>query len=41
MNKLLQNLPQETILVSSWLRDQGYSLELEKKYRKSKWLESI
>lgn len=41
INKLLQNLPQGTILVSSWLRDQGYSLELQKKYRKSKWLESI
>jgi hypothetical protein len=29
------------VLQSSWLAKNGYSLELQKRYRKSKWLESI
>lgn len=28
-------------MLSSWLSDQGYSLDLQKRYRKSHWLESI
>lgn len=28
-------------MLSSWLVDQGYSLDLQKRYRKSTWLESI
>jgi hypothetical protein len=28
-------------MLSSWLVDQGYSLDLQRRYRKSNWLESI
>lgn len=41
INQLLTTLPQGTVLLSSWLVGQGYSLDLQKRYRKSQWLESI
>lgn len=41
INRLLQEHPKGTILLSSWLSDQGYSFDLQKRYRKSRWLESI
>lgn len=41
INKLLQSQPPGVALLSSWLAEQGYSLDLQKRYRKSKWLESI
>lgn len=41
INRLLQSFPQGTVVLSSWLVDQGYSLDLQKRYRRSNWLESI
>lgn len=41
INKLLQKHPRGTVLMSSWLTEQGYSLDLQKRYRKSGWLKSI
>jgi hypothetical protein len=41
INKLLQNHPSKVVLLSSWLAEQGYSLDLQKRYRKSNWLESL
>ncbi|MCU0336309.1 MAG: type IV toxin-antitoxin system AbiEi family antitoxin [Sediminibacterium sp.] len=40
LNNLL-NLPLGIVLQSSWLAKQGYSFDLQKRYRKSQWLESI
>lgn len=41
INQLLSTIPQGTVLLTSWLVEQGYSLDLQKRYRKSQWLESI
>lgn len=41
INQLLSSQPSGVVLVSSWLREQGYSLDLQKQYRKSKWFDSI
>lgn len=41
INQLLQSQPSGVVLLSSWLAEQGYSLDLQKRYRKSNWLESI
>lgn len=41
INQLLQSQPPGVVLLSSWLAEQGYSLDLQKRYRKSQWLESI
>ncbi len=41
INKLLSLQPQGTVMLSSWLKEQGYSPDLQKRYRKSGWLESI
>lgn len=41
LNSLLSSQPSGTVLVSSWLAKQGYSLDLQKQYRKSQWFESI
>src|SRR5579884_3675085 len=41
INHLLAATPPGTVLMSSWLADQGYSPDLQKRYRKSHWLESI
>lgn len=41
INQLLSSLPAGIVLQSSWLTDQGYSPDLQKRYRKSKWLQSI
>ncbi|UKJ07152.1 type IV toxin-antitoxin system AbiEi family antitoxin [Solitalea lacus] len=41
INQLMQSQPYGTILLSSWLSEQGYSLDLQKRYKKSRWLESI
>ena len=41
INQLLSSQPAGVVLQSSWLVQHGYSLELQKRYRKSKWLESI
>lgn len=41
LNTLLSTQPAGTVLLSSWLAEQGYSLDLQKQYRKSRWFESI
>jgi hypothetical protein len=41
INTLLQSMPPGAVMLSSWLKDQGYSFDLQKRYRKSGWLESV
>ncbi len=41
INKLFNTTPSGVVLLSSWLTEQGYSLDLQKRYKKSKWLSSI
>lgn len=41
INKLLSTLPSGIVLQSSWLAAQGYSLDLQKRYRKSNWFNTI
>lgn len=41
INQLLASQPQGTVMQSFWLREQGYSLDLQKRYKKSNWLESL
>ncbi|MDD3021625.1 MAG: type IV toxin-antitoxin system AbiEi family antitoxin [Alphaproteobacteria bacterium] len=41
INKLLSSQPQGAVMLSSWLTEQGYNPDLQKRYRKSGWLESI
>lgn len=41
LNKLLQSMPKGTVVLTSWLRENGYSADLQKVYRKNNWLESI
>jgi len=41
INQLLQQLPTGVVLLSSWLKTQGYSYGLQQRYRKSGWLISI
>jgi hypothetical protein len=41
INQLLHEQSPGVVLQSFWLAQQGYSLELQKHYRKSKWLKSI
>lgn len=37
----MQSQPYGIVLLSSWLSEQGYSLGLQNRYKKSRWLESI
>ena len=41
INQLLQQHPQGTVLLSSWLVNQGYSHNLQHRYLKSGWLTSL
>jgi hypothetical protein len=41
INQLLHEQPPGVVLQSFWLAQQGYSIELQKHYRKSNWLRSI
>lgn len=41
INLLLATQPKGIVLLSSWLVENGYSPELQKRYRKSNWLTSI
>lgn len=41
INRLLAEIPRGVVLLSSWLKEKGYSLDLLKRYRQSQWLESI
>lgn len=41
INRLINSQPSGVVFQSSWLKEQGYSYGLQKRYRKSRWLESI
>ncbi|MEE9320023.1 MAG: type IV toxin-antitoxin system AbiEi family antitoxin [Granulosicoccus sp.] len=41
LNILLGTQPAGVVLSSAWLVDQGYSLDLQKQYKKSRWFDSI
>jgi len=41
LNQLLNAQPLGVVLSSAWLVDQGYSLDLQKRYKKSQWFDSI
>jgi len=41
INKLLTKVPQGVVLQSAWLLNEGYSLDLQKYYRKSGWLKAL
>jgi hypothetical protein len=41
INQLLSSQPSGIVLASSWLGRQGYSLDLQKQYKKSMWFDSI
>ncbi|MBE9548625.1 MAG: type IV toxin-antitoxin system AbiEi family antitoxin [Proteobacteria bacterium] len=41
LNRLLSTQPSDIVLSSAWLVDQGYSLDLQKRYKKSQWFDSI
>ncbi len=41
INQLLSSIPTGVVLQSNWLRKEGYSLDLQKRYRKSNWLRPI
>jgi len=41
INQLLKTQPSGTVLLASWLVNQGYSFDLQRRYRESQWLESI
>ena len=41
INRLLSSQPAGIVMTSSWLVNQGYSHDLQKRYRKSQWLDSI
>lgn len=41
INLLLQSQPNGVVFTSSWMVKNGYSLDLQRQYRKSNWFESI
>ncbi|MEW8472044.1 MAG: type IV toxin-antitoxin system AbiEi family antitoxin [Candidatus Thiodiazotropha endolucinida] len=41
LNTLLRSHSFGAVLTSSWLTKQGYSLDLQKRYKKSRWFDSI
>ena len=41
INHLLQTQPKGVVFLASWLSKNGYSPDLQKRYRKSNWLKSI
>lgn len=41
LNRLLSSQPLGVVLCSSWLVENGYSLDLQQRYKKSQWFESI
>jgi len=41
INQLLSSQPKGVVFQSFWLAGQGYSFDLQKRYRKSRWLDSI
>ena len=38
INQLLQNMPRGSVVLASWLNRQGYSYDLQQKYKRSNWL---
>lgn len=41
INQLLSIAPSGVVLTSAWLVEQGYSLDLQKRYKKSNWFRSL
>lgn len=41
INTLLSTQPSGVVLCSAWLVEHGYSLDLQKQYKKSRWFDSI
>jgi hypothetical protein len=41
LNTLLSTQPSDIVLSSAWLAKHGYSLDLQKQYKKSQWFDSI
>jgi hypothetical protein len=41
LKTLIQSVPQGTVCLASWLEDRGISRDLQKRYRKGAWLESL
>ena len=41
LNQLLRKLPSESLIFSSWLKENGISYELQRRYRDSEWLTSF
>jgi len=41
INQLLSSQPSGVVFLSAWLSDNGYSLDLQKRYRNSNWLKSV
>lgn len=41
LKRLLEIHVPETIMLASWLVQNGFSHDLQQRYRKSKWLESV
>lgn len=41
INRLLQQIPTGTVILASWLKEQGISYDLQQRYKKGKWFESI
>lgn len=41
INQLLNSQPQGIVLLSSWMVENGYSHDLQQRYKKSSWLKSI
>ena len=41
INQLLSSQPYGVVFLSKWLSEQGYSLDLQKRYKKSHWFQSI
>ncbi|KOO60050.1 hypothetical protein WH43_00010 [Rheinheimera sp. KL1] len=41
INRLMSTTPRGVVLTSAWLTEQGYSLELQKRYRKSNWFTQL
>jgi len=41
INRLLKSVPSGVVILSSWMKRNGYSLDLQRIYRNSNWLESV
>ncbi len=41
INQLLQMQPKNVVYTSNWMLENGYSLDLQRTYRNSKWFQSI